>query len=196
MSKVAVALCVVLIGGCAYIDQNLRVAPQVQVQPANVGHGNTVALRVIDDRQEQLIGRRGPVSTGYGGVLPGAKITTDQDLVEVIRHAVIDGMRAKGFEPVNANEAPRSVKVELRTLSYETASGLLRGANLGQAILKLVASQPSGKTYERTYRSQQEIRTFFIASAETNAKVVNDALTDALQQMFADAALWRFLAEE
>ncbi len=198
MRHVASGLLMLSMTGCAFIDQQLRVEPHLTVVPSNIGEGKQVALRVIDDRQEQLIGKRGYHSGTYGGVYGGltggAKISTDQDLAEVIRAVVRDGLRQKGFEPVDDNRADRSLKVELRALAYDTSVGLMTGGNLGKASVKVLASR-SGATYEKTYHSQQEIRTFFVASQETNAHVINAALSEALDKLFADADLWNFFIQ-
>jgi len=69
-----------LAAGCAYIDQNLKVAPQHSIAQENIGKGQKVVLRVVDDRDEQLIGKR---KNGYG--MDGAKISTDQDLVGFLK---------------------------------------------------------------------------------------------------------------
>jgi len=185
----ALVLPVLFLTGCAYIDQNLRVTPQVSIAQENIGQGKKVALRVVDDRDEQLIGKRG---LQY---FPGGKISTDQDLVEVIRDAFIKGLHDKGFELVGENESNLLVKAELRSLAYTTVMGLWTGGNVGTAVVKVIANQPSGKTYERTYRSQKQIRSFFVGSQETNTKVVNQALTDALNKVFEDKELLKFLAQ-
>lgn len=175
------------LSGCAFIDQSLRIAPQPTVSQVDIGHGARVALRVIDDRQEQMIGKRGYAYTG------GAKISTDQDLAEVLRGVFVDGLRRKGFEPVGSNDVGIPLRVELRALSYDTTMGVLTGGNIGKAAVKVIATQPSGKTYEKTYRGQREIKTVFIGSQETNAAVINGALNDALDQIFSDEDLWNFL---
>lgn len=180
---------VVPLGGCAYIDQNLRVAPQPAIYASDIGKGKKVALRVIDDRDEQIIGKRGAMQA-----YAAAKITTDQDLADVLREVFLDGLRKRGFEPVGYNDSDLSLKVELRSLAYDTSMGFWTGGNIGKATLKVVATNPSGGTYENAYRGQEEIRTAFIGSQETNAKVVNDALNGALERAFADQALWEFLA--
>jgi uncharacterized lipoprotein YajG len=184
-----ILLLIISLGGCAYIDQNLRIDPQFTVSSEGIGNGKKIALRVIDDRDKQLIGKRG---VQY---MPGGKITTKQDLVDVLKGALSDGLRKKGFEPVGVNDSPLSMKGELRSLEYTTSMGLWTGGNIGTAVVKIIATDPSGKTYERTYRSEKEIRTAFVGSQETNAKVVNEALSDTIKKVFEDKELLQFLAQ-
>ena len=179
-----------MVAGCAYIDQNLQVTPQMSISSINVGQGQKIALRVVDDRDEELIGKR---HDGYG--LSGAKISTQQDLVTVVKTFISDGFSKKGFEVVAEGESGVFVKVELRTLGYENSTGLWTAGNIGKAVVKVNVTHPSGKSYEKSYRSQKEIRTAFVASQETNAKVINGALSDALNKIFEDDELLHFLAQ-
>lgn len=189
MKKLGLFLLIFYLAGCAYIDQNLRVTPQIVIEEMNIGKGKQVALRSVDDRSEQLIGKRG---VQY---FPGGKISTEQDLSDILKDAFIVGLRKKGFVPVGENESTLLVKVELRSLSYDTAMGFWTGGNIGTAVVKVIATQPTGKTYEKTYRSQKEIRTVFVGSQETNAKVINESLANAINKVFEDRELLDFLAE-
>lgn len=89
----------------------------------------------------------------------------------------------------------RIIWTELRTLKYETAVGLWTGGNIGTAAIKVIATNPKGKTYEKSYRGQKEIRTAFVGSQETNAKVINGALNDVIAKIFEDKELMKFLAQ-
>ena len=174
--------------GCAYIDQNLRVDPVVSVSSSNIGKGKEIDVEVIDDREDQIIGKR---HDGYG--LAGAKITTDQDLVDVLKESVYSAFQAKGFHPVSDKNITTTVKVQLRSLAYDTAVGLWTGGNIGKATIKVVATNSDGKTFEKNYRGQKEVRTVFVGSQETNAKVINEAFSEAIQRMFEDEELLKFL---
>jgi uncharacterized lipoprotein YajG len=178
-----------VVGGCAYIDQNLKVSPIVEIASVDIGAGKKVCLRIVDDREEQLIGKR---AGGYG--IGMAKISTDQDLAELLKNIISDGLRKKGFEPVAENETLLVMRVELRALAYDTAVGLWTGGNIGKAVVKVVASKPSGKTFEKSYRGQKEIRTIFVGSQETNSKVINGALDEVIKKVFEDKELLNFLA--
>lgn len=189
MKRLWALMFIFFLSGCAYIDQNLRVNPQLSIADMNIGKGKKVAVRTIDDRDQQLIGKRG---VQY---FPGGKISNDQDLAEVLKNALIQGLHKKGFEPVKENESSLVMKGELRSLEYTSSMGLWTGGNIGTAVVKIIATDSSGKTYEKTYRGQSEVRTCFVGSQETNSKVVNDALTEALNKVFEDKELLSFLAQ-
>ncbi len=127
-------------------------------------------------------------------MVAGAKITTSQDVVELFSNAIKQGLRQKGFEPIPFEDGrPTDLRVEIRTLDYDVSMGLWTGSNLAKASIKVLAHN-AGKTYEKVYRGQGEIRTMWVASQETNAKIINAAVSEVLNKMFADQELLAFLA--
>ncbi|MEW6101853.1 MAG: YajG family lipoprotein [Candidatus Omnitrophota bacterium] len=69
------------------------------------------------------------------------------------------------------------------------------GGNIGKSTIKVIATNPAGKTYEKSYHGQKEIRTCFIGSQETNSQVVNCAFDAAIENIFKDDELMQFLAK-
>jgi len=102
-------------------------------------------------------------------------------------------LRKKGFEPLQEGVGGISIKAELRSLSYDATAGIWTVGNIGNSAIKITVSAQSGEVYEKTYRGQKEIRTAFIASQETNAKVVNEALAETLENIFSDKELFDFI---
>ena len=87
------------------------------------------------------------------------------------------------------------MRVELRALSYQAVEGMWTGGNVGSALIKVVATNRAGQTYEKSYRGKQEVRSAFIGTQEINAQVVNGAVTEAVEQLFQDEELLTCLAE-
>jgi len=141
------AFAIFSVGGCAYIDQNLKVDSEINIPSSEIGAGKEVGLSVLDDRSEQMIGRR---VDGYG--FKAAKITSSQDLAEILRKCVSYGLKKNGFVPVEKDGSPTSMRVELRALAYDTSMGLWTEGNIGESTIKVIAANPQGKTYEKTYR--------------------------------------------
>lgn len=189
INKLALVLAILIsISGCAYIDQNLKLEPQLAIAPSQVGAGTKIGLQVLDERSEQLVGKR---MNGYG--FATAKISNNQDLVGILTDSITKGLAKKGFLPVKKDDSSTSMRVELRVLQYDTAMGLWTGGNIGKATIKVVATSPLGKTYEKSYHGQKEIRTCFVGSQETNSKVVNCAFDSAIENIFKDDELINFL---
>jgi uncharacterized lipoprotein YajG len=177
-----------LFSGCAYINQDLKVKPDTSISESDIGGGKKITLKVVDEREDQIIGKR---RDGYG--MNGATITTKQDMVEILSNIIVGGLARKNFS-VSSEQVPTVLKIELRVLSYDTSMGLWTGGNIGKSALKVIATAENGQVYEKMYRGQREIRTAFIGSQETNSNVVNGALSDAVDNLFKDDELLRFLA--
>ena len=196
---------ILLMSGCAYIPQKVDINPNVMINKEDVGQGKKVAVKIIDDREDLAIGNRSG-SSNYG-MIKGAAITAEQDITEVIKTEVFKGLTDKGFLPVvyvnNSSEEVADnqnvLKVSLRTLKYDTDMGLWTGGNIGKANIKALVSKQEKNyernTYERSYQGLEEIRTAFVGSQETNAKVINGALKQSLEKLFNDADLMEALTK-
>lgn len=113
---------------------------------------------------------------------------------ELYTDAIQQGLRQKGFEPVPSRGGePTVMRVEIRSLDYDVSAGLWTAGNHAKSSVKVVANN-GDQNYERMYRGQSEIRTAFVASQETNSKIINAAISEVLNRMFEDKELLEFLA--
>jgi uncharacterized lipoprotein YajG len=180
-------LVLVTLGGCAFTPQKAALAPVVSVATSSEGKGVVVAVRVVDERPSKSLGHRGG---GYGAA---AEITSTEDVAMVVQKQVVEGLKKKGFEIVDYDDAkdPR-LTVEVRLLEYSTSMGFWTGGVAIQGAIKAVASR-GGKTYDHMYRSEKKERVVIVPNAKTNEGWINSALGDVLSQMFDDAVLVKFL---
>ena len=177
----------VVASGCAFNPQQASLAPVLNVAESKEGAGIAVSLRVLDERPSKSLGRRGTV---YGAA---AEITSAEEVGAVVQRYITDGLKRKGFEVVEWNDtrSPR-LTVELRLLEYSTSTGFWTGGVQIQGTLKAIAGK-DGKTYEQMYRSDKQERVAVVPTAEVNERWINDALTDVLNQLFQDSALFLFI---
>ena len=184
-----VACCTFLAAaGCAFVDQKARFDPAVHVTGSTLGAGHRVVIAVADERPRSLIGRR-----GAGGSVGGA-ITTDQDLAELVRGKLAEGLQQYGFAPISADgtAAPR-MNVEVRYLEYELAQGFWTGSVNTRAALKGICRN-GAESYEHLYRAEGKRGAFVIPSADKNEMLLNETLSEALNGMLADQQLVGCLA--
>jgi len=186
---VCIALgCLLLPVACAWSQQQVALAPVVNVAPSAEGNHIEVAVRVVDERNTLSLGRRGNED------IQGAEITASQDVALVVRQQVVDGLRKKTFTPVEYNEtADPRLTVEIRLLEYSTSKGFWSGGVHIRSALK-VSAYRSGKTYERMYRNEKEERVMIVPTADTNEQWINEVLSNTLQDLFRDRDLFSFLA--
>jgi uncharacterized lipoprotein YajG len=179
----------IALSACAFTNQKADIKPELQVYASNIGQGKTVGVLIADERDTQDLGNRGSAL-----ISKGAKISTDQNLAEVFRQAVFDGLKAKGFTATdNSNSPDRQLKVEIRSLSYSTSTGFWTGGVDTKAAIKAIVTN-SGVTYENMYRSANEERVVFVPTADHNTELLNKVVTDVLSKLFDDQSLLSALA--
>lgn len=186
--NVVVLLSIIFLGGCAFNPQQAKLSPSVSVMSSNEGHNVKVAIKVVDERPSKSLGRRGT------GMIAAAEITAAEDIAVVVQRSLMDGLRKKGFNPIDSSEGndPR-LTIEVRLLEYSTSQGFWTGGVHIKGALKAVAVR-GADNYERMYRTEKEERIVIVPTAEMNEQWINDALTSVLNQVFEDAGLFKFLA--
>lgn len=169
-------------------DQVVVLNPNVSVARADYGKGNPIIVEVIDERDQGIIGRR------YWGDGEAAKITTEQNIADLIRKKIVGALSDYNFKPVPSGEShPITLKVEVRRLVYRGSSGLNTFLLQAKVTLKAIARNRDA-TYEQFYRVENEERVLIVADAEFNSKLINAALSDAINKLMNDPELLNFLS--
>ncbi|MFK8028731.1 MAG: YajG family lipoprotein [Gammaproteobacteria bacterium] len=181
-------MAVMFFSGCAFTPQQAEITPQLELVQSDEGRGTTVYLRVIDERSNQIIGRRGT------GAMKGAEITTTEELDVVFHNAIADGLRQKGFEVVTDSGRSHTLKVEIRSFEYDVSMGFWTGGVHTNAALKAIAKR-GGQEYENVYRFDGEQRVMFVPGKDKNQQMINAMADGILAEMFRDNALIGFLAQ-
>ena len=182
------ALAAALVCGCAWKPQSATLQPAPNITPSTVGNGVTLAVRVIDKRQSDTIGYRGLDSQN-------AAITTTQNVATVFQEKIIKGLVRKGFSASPFEGQPgRLLIVEIRQIDYTTDMEFWKGivkteAALGASMIK------DGVKFEQFYSGKRTENTVEAPGAKTNERLINGAISDALQRLFEDENLIRYLAE-
>jgi uncharacterized lipoprotein YajG len=175
-------------GGCAWVRQTATLKPEPSIAASQLGKGVQVAVRAIDRRPSMTIGYRGMDSKN-------AAITTDQDVAAVFRQAVIDGLQRQGFDALPYQGEPgRLLTVEVRRIDYTTDMEFWKGTAKVQA--ELVAwTIKDGARFEQIYFAERSETIVEAPGAKTNERLINSAITAALQKLFDDRRLMNYLAE-
>ncbi len=178
----------IVFSSCAYTTQDVRIAPVLSLASSNVGEQKEISLTVVDEREDKDLGRRTEVNN------MGAVITNSQDLEEVFRDKLKEGLETKGFKVVEDSNLTRTLKVEIRTIKYTTSSGILRAGFLVNCSMKAIASN-GDEIYEKMYRSNENEKGFFLPFADENEAQINAAVSGVFAQFFSDEKLLSLLAE-
>lgn len=174
-------------GGCAYIPQQANLNPDLNIDSSGIGNNARIFINVLDERAGKSLGRR---AASYG---PAAEITAKQELAEVVKTKLEQGLRAQGFLPGAKDTADSILIVEIRALDYSTSTGFFTGGVHIRAALKGRAKNRDAEM-EKMYRYEKEERIIIVPTAGTNEKWINEALSTTLNKLLTDSELLAFLA--
>ena len=176
-----------LLASCAFTPHNVAVNPETTAAPSTIGEGTTLALKVVDDRDDIVVGQR-----GVG--MQGADITAN-GIIPAIESELKSGLEAKGFTVLPArSDADAEFEARLRAFKFFIESGFWTGAENTSVVINVEAEKGS-KDYERGYRSNTEERTMVIPAGASIDEKLNGALSVVLNKIMADSELMEFLAD-
>ena len=187
MQKALVLIALVIATtGCAFTSHNANVTiKQPKAVATKAATGKVLRLRVVDERDEPDLGRR-------GAGIAVAKVKAE-GLMPKFTRAVEDGFRAKGFELTDdPTSADAELLVALRTLKFEESAGFFTvGAEADATIL--AEARRGDRDYRNQYRSSDEDRQLAISFGEGIDEQLTLVLNEVLAQLFSDSRLDEFL---
>lgn len=182
------SLAAALVCGCAWTPQTAALKPAPNITPSTIGNGVTIAVRVIDKRQSDTIGHRGVDSQN-------AAIKTTQNVAALFQEKIVEGLVRKGFSASPFEGQPgRLLIVEIRQIDYTTDMEFWKGIVKTEAVLG-ASMIKDGVKFEQFYSGKRTENTVEAPGAKTNERLINGAISDAMQRLFEDEHLIRYLAE-
>lgn len=183
MKKIALLLFVAMfLGGCIN-NQTIVIRPNVMGPNTAEGKGITVGLAVLDQRPTSVIGER----AGY------ANITTNSDIVAIIRSRVASVLQDRGFTVLSGDaNSPIHLTVQIRKLQFSSRKGFAVFETTIQASVRVVATR-SGSSYKKMYLHKDVSHNMTAHGTSTNAQLINAALSNVLTQLADDQKLINFL---
>lgn len=169
--------------GCALSPQQLT--PKVEVTESMVatGHGQPVAIKVIDRRPSPQLGTRG------GVYKDSSTITVATDYVVPKLEQEANTMLAKlGYVPSRGGGA--QLTIILADLTYNAVS--MREAKVSALLRTHLVN--GGQSYNGRYSASMEQSFAKIPSLQANTDMVGQVLSDALTRLFRDPDLPRALS--
>lgn len=174
--------------GCAFTKQHMTLKPVIDNFGSSVGGSQEVAVKIVDDRDEAVVGHRAVSGSG-------AEITLSDNTMDIIKGVVFDSLKKNGFKPVEFNEsAEKQLQVTVRMIKYHVAMGFATGGIHTTAAFKANVKN-KGEQYEQMYRIENEKRVVFIPFENENEGYINGTVSEALQKLHHDNKLMAFLAK-
>lgn len=178
---------ILLLAGCSTSPQVIRLDLQPKVRSSSVGQQVPVVVRVRDKRPDKVIGYQ----TSQYGKTQGP-IVALHDVSKTIYETLAKGLRKKGFvvdKYAGPSKAKPSLTVTLQTLSYSRSHDQINV----EAKLKAHVEMP-GKKYSFTYIVRKKKGRDLLRSKKENAKLINSALNEVLNNLLNDRELISILA--
>lgn len=185
---VMLSMLMLFFAGCAYMSQEVTLNPDLNVVESNAGKGMKITVTVKDERPSKSLGFR------RSGLGRGAEIKTTQNIGELVKRQILDGLKMKGFDTTEYMEKHDiELIAELRLLEYNTSTGLMTGGILVKGALKAIAKN-KGMEYEEMYRFESEKRILIVPTAKENERLITVGMSSLLEELFADEKLFKFLS--
>ena len=178
----AFVLCSILLTSCAAKPHDVAITAEAPSTPDSVGNGITVALHVIDDRDDVVVGR----TRGWLDI-------TAKDIISALEKELKRGLEAKGFTVVSAgSDADAEFEARLRAFEFFVEPGFLSVAANTTVVIN-VEAKARGTDFDRRYRLSADERRRRVPGDSAVDEMLNAALSEILAQIMRDADLLDFL---
>lgn len=176
-----------VLAACAQLSpQQIAFEPVVSPDNLPAGNGRTFWIDIKDGRSSAVIGQRGGVYEN------SSAITAQNDLRKQLEDQITGALEVAGFEAVEMN-AEFEWTVTIEELSYEmndidaARKEAKVAAELSVDIVKANAN------YTNSFRAQRSSEFFRYPDEAENEAMLTETFDAALERMFNDPALNRFL---
>ena len=190
-TSVLAVLLAVLIQGCALTPQNLHLDPEIDVQGEAVAVDTLVTLMVRDSRSSKVLGEVGDPNDPNQEMVD---VTLDEDFIPLMTERVTEALEKRGFSVVPDGEAlTRSLIIDISSLDLNSEKTPFNFETELRAEVAATA-QNTNEIYERRYYVRSFQETAGPPFEKHSNQLVNDAVSNALSDMFNDDKLFEMLA--
>lgn len=188
MAGLMSAIVVVGLGACSLENQSVIIAPQLTYKADSIGRKQPVYLTVVDKRPSKLIGYRKDETKDQ------AEIVAANDVRTVVENTVKQVLIENGFLIANGPDAAvAQFTIEINELSYK-AGGAYIAPSIDTRVLLKGTAKRGATTRSNNYEIQKSGREAKPLTAERNAKIINDIVSQALTMVAEDKQMLSFMA--
>lgn len=174
--------------GCSLKPQYLRIDPEVKVKEAQIGDGKTVGLRVSDSRSDKKLGEVGDPDRKM------VEVRVEEDPGPAIYERVKQALIRLGFSVEPFNETmDRTLDVQIRNLELQSVKKPLTFDTELRAEVAAHAVN-SNEYYDRQFNVRTRKDGAAPPFEKDSTQLVNTAVSQALEDLFADEELLAILA--
>ncbi|MDA5193972.1 YajG family lipoprotein [Govanella unica] len=183
------------LGACAYVPQTAQITPRAEISQPPSERAATAAkalgplmVALRDERSRKLIGHRADV---FGSK---AAIQMPPGLLLSIGTTVTEALRRQGYDAALDDKGRGAysvpvLRISFRDLSYDSKAQKLYGFIISAQASFAVRLSGEGRDFEQFYRAEKSENAYMPPTAETNDRIINAALDEALAQVLGDPEL-------
>jgi uncharacterized lipoprotein YajG len=181
--------CGALLSACAISPQTVAVKPDLKVPSMPIGRNRSISVETRDMRQNATLGT-------LGGVYNSAYISTDAQMQRSITQSAITVLQSWDFAAVPSNLGSSdmaTMTLEVLGMDYERPKTNVGGNVVVKCRIGVKVTTSDG-TYSSEYLSRRSEQVAVIGTPNGNKRMVNDTINQALNGIFLDEKLQRFMA--
>lgn len=181
--------CGALLSACAISPQTVAVKPDLKVPSMPIGRNRAISVETRDLRQNSTLGT-------LGGVYNSAYISTDAQMQRSITQSAITVLQSWDFAAVPSNlgnSDMATMTLEVLGMDYERPKTNVGGNVVVKCRIGVKITNSNG-TYSSEYQSRRSEQVAVIGTPNGNKRMVNDTINQALNGIFLDEKLQRFMA--
>jgi uncharacterized lipoprotein len=165
----------------------VTIHPFLNLPSRDIGQGRTIALEVVDNRQNLAFGPRGGVYSAT------ALITPAGDLATSVRDALVAALHNYRFVVAQPGAlAPVRMSVSIDEIRYTPSGHPMVHQVRTDAVLSANCDF-EGRQYKIQFKVSSVKDVFPAPSAEENTKLLNAVISKGLQRMMDDEGLLKCL---
>lgn len=190
LRRVVTVLLFGCLGACALSEDKVPVDYVPAESTEAIGGASAVTLEIsASDQRAQYRDRIGTKKNGYG--MEMARIVATNDVVDLVRSGVEQGLKAQGF---TIGARGLAVSIELQNFYNNFKVGFASGTAVAEVAFALKVRNASGTlVYSQLYDATNSDGDIFLASGKNAKASLEKALTKAITSMLEDKALQRAL---
>jgi uncharacterized lipoprotein YajG len=180
-----ISLMVLSLAACAtpQLQSQIVLKPQVEVESMPLGQGKTVAVTVLDKRDQNSESN--------------AKIDSSQNISQIVSVEINKGLKKYGFNPVPITsqiKTSNQLTVEIQSIDYRSMKSLVASNAEVFVAAKVTATSALG-SYSKVYNASSYSDTYLKKAKQDSTEEVNAVFNQLLNNILNDAMLIQFLGK-
>jgi len=187
--------------GCTH-DHKIDLKPEVYVRVSNIGKGEKLVVRVKDTRSQKAISKKETnLEVVSDSAIDTVNIYASTSVRDTVSDKIMAGFERMGFHPSkHGSNSSRMITVEISKLqmNYQRGSMGIKIPEIHaqmETILRVQASH-GDQSFKNTYSIRMTKSHRMLTGKFKNERLINNSLSMAIQKMFDDPELLRFLLRD